>query len=212
MERNKEDSQTSILITALSIFAGIIIIALLIAVLIVFKNKDSEVEEKIASYQELLKEYEVKAAEEEEHFSFLVPEVSKSSGINPFESLKTMDIYVRNTPESHLGVVHFAYGKYDVNIEEFLTVSGKLTEKQFTDTYFIIEGHTDSTSSWQFNKELSDNRANDVKKMIVHLYGVDENRIKTVGYSWDRLLVKPEKTPEDKAANRRAEIFCFRYE
>lgn len=231
MAKKKTSILSKILVEILSIIAVILIITIIAAFIMLVKNQDGEHNEIIealdinnpivsvtddASFgtnenQTTETPTEIPSTFEDD-LAFKVPVVYKNSDFDPFENTKNMDIYARNTPESHLGTVHFAYGKYEVNTQEFIEVMDQLTDKQKKECYFIIEGHTDSTSDWQFNKELSENRAESVKTMLIHLYGINENQIKTIGYSWDRLIVKPELTKEDKAANRRTEISCFCYE
>jgi outer membrane protein OmpA-like peptidoglycan-associated protein len=72
------------------------------------------------------------------------------------------------------------------------------------DRSLIIEGHTDSMGSDEFNQSLSENRANSVKAALM-AKGINANRIVAVG--------KGESTPvasNDNAAgrqqNRRVEI------
>lgn len=221
MENNKK-SKSSLVIIILAIIACIFILVIVVAGIVMIMNKDGHITEKIESI-EVLPSANTKIATDKSKSDFLdlpieeknyfkPPVIDSTTNFNPFQSLKIMDVYARNTPKSFLGAVHFAYGKYEVNTTEFREVFDLLNPDQIKDLYFIVEGHTDSTSDWQFNKTLSVNRANSVKAMLIHLYGIDESHIKTAGYSWDRLAVKPEKKPEDFAANRRTEISCFIYE
>lgn len=228
MSNKKKNNGTKILVTILSIVAILFIVIIIAAAAMIISNNAKnratqeelviqEVENTDFDEEKYLSIFDKNTEDNsqtnlEENFAFKVPVITKNSGLNPFESLTAMDTYARNTPDAFLGTVHFAYGKYEVNTDEFRQVMTTLDPKQLETTYFIVEGHTDTTSEWDFNKDLSEKRADAVKKMIIHLYGVDESRIKTAGYSWDRLAVKPEVTKEDKAANRRTEISCFRYE
>lgn len=228
MSNKKKNHGTKIIVTILSIVAILFIVIIIAAACMIISNnaKNRATDEKLViqetentdfdeeKYLSMFDENKKDNSQisSEDNFTFKVPVVTKASGLNPFENLTAMDTYARNTPESFLGTVHFAYGKYEVNTDEFRQVMTTLDPKQLETTWFIIEGHTDTTSEWEFNKDLSEKRADAVKKMIIHLYGVDESRIMTAGYSWDRLAVKPEVTKEDKAANRRTEISCFRYE
>lgn len=76
------------------------------------------------------------------------------------------------------------------------------------DSTVVIEGHTDSVGTDEYNEELSNNRANAVVSMIVNEYGIDPKRVSGVGYGEARPIATNE-TPEGKQRNRRvmAEIY-----
>ena len=75
---------------------------------------------------------------------------------------------------------------------------------QNKEVHIEISGHTDNVGSAAFNRELSQNRANAVAAYIVKK-GIDANRIKAVGYGFDRPLADNE-TEEGRARNRRTEL------
>ena len=66
----------------------------------------------------------------------------------------------------------------------------------------IIEGHTDSIGSMEYNLKLSQQRSNSVKNSIVR-FGVAPKRITTKGYGFTR-PVASNTTPEGRRKNRRA--------
>jgi OOP family OmpA-OmpF porin len=70
---------------------------------------------------------------------------------------------------------------------------------------FEVSGHTDSSGSAAHNKELSQRRAEKMKKELA-AKGVPEGEIIAVGMGSDRPLVKPDNTPAKKAKNRRYEV------
>jgi outer membrane protein OmpA-like peptidoglycan-associated protein len=70
---------------------------------------------------------------------------------------------------------------------------------------FIIEGHTDSFGSPQYNLQLSLQRADSVKEWLVLSAGIDANRIQTRGYGMTKLLV-PGGSVQEQQLNRRVEI------
>ncbi len=67
---------------------------------------------------------------------------------------------------------------------------------------FVVAGHTDSKGRPEYNKQLSQRRAEAVKGFLV-AQGVDPRRLDTVGYGSERLLTPDQ--PEDPG-NRRVEI------
>jgi outer membrane protein OmpA-like peptidoglycan-associated protein len=71
-------------------------------------------------------------------------------------------------------------------------------------TSIIIEGHTDSDGTREYNQLLSERRANAVRNALIS-YGVDPRRITAYGYGEDRPLV-PNDTSYNKQRNRRVEV------
>ncbi|GAA4748054.1 OmpA family protein [Flavisolibacter ginsenosidimutans] len=67
-----------------------------------------------------------------------------------------------------------------------------------------IEGHTDNVGKADYNKTLSDKRANSVKTYLVN-HGVDESRLTAEGFGLER-PVASNKTSAGRAQNRRVEL------
>ncbi len=67
-----------------------------------------------------------------------------------------------------------------------------------------IEGHTDNTGDAAKNMDLSQRRANTIKKYLV-TKGIDEKRLTAQGFGDTRPLV-PNDSEENKAKNRRVEF------
>ena len=67
-----------------------------------------------------------------------------------------------------------------------------------------IEGHTDSDGEKSFNQDLSEQRAQAVKDVLVES-GIASSRLKTKGYGESK-PVNDNSTPEGKANNRRVEF------
>jgi outer membrane protein OmpA-like peptidoglycan-associated protein len=68
-----------------------------------------------------------------------------------------------------------------------------------------IAGHTDSTGDAQKNKELSQRRADSVKRVLVQKYGADGARVNTKGFGSEQPLA-PNDTEDGRSINRRVEI------
>jgi chemotaxis protein MotB len=79
-----------------------------------------------------------------------------------------------------------------------------------TKTNIRIEGHTDSfpihSPSFPTNWELSAIRAVKIARFLIEENGIEPERFTVTGYSLYRPAV-PNDTPENKARNRRVEIF-----
>jgi outer membrane protein OmpA-like peptidoglycan-associated protein len=68
---------------------------------------------------------------------------------------------------------------------------------------FLIAGHTDAVGTDEANKALSERRAAAVKDYIVSKYGIDGQRLKTVGYGKTQLL---DPGHPSSGVNRRVQI------
>lgn len=74
--------------------------------------------------------------------------------------------------------------------------------KKYPETTTVIEGHTDSKGPDSYNMKLSQQRAEAVKQQLVTLYGIDAQRLDTVGYGETR-PVDNNATSEGRYNNRR---------
>ncbi len=81
------------------------------------------------------------------------------------------------------------------HVQKYLAASPQVT-------LLRIEGHTDTDGQAAANLALSSRRAMSVSRWL-KAKGIDCKRLLPVGFGMGRLLVDPEKTPEDKATNRR---------
>lgn len=101
----------------------------------------------------------------------------------------------------------FDYNVPDLRPEavESLQKLGKLIQKN-PGAHFVIEGHTDSFGSDQYNLELSRRRAESVKAWLTGNMGLPEDAIQTVGYGESRLIAPADGTIEQQQINRRVEI------
>jgi OOP family OmpA-OmpF porin len=75
--------------------------------------------------------------------------------------------------------------------------------KDYPDLSVVIEGHTDSVGTAAYNKKLSQERADAVKKYMVEK-GIDANRLKAQGFGEDKPIASNE-TNEGQQQNRRVE-------
>jgi len=75
---------------------------------------------------------------------------------------------------------------------------------QYPDARVEVGGHTDNAGDAEANKQLSQQRADAVRKTLIDKFGIDGNRISAVGYGQDK-PVAGNDTEEGRAANRRVE-------
>ncbi len=99
---------------------------------------------------------------------------------------------------------------YDVNraslrpeAQENLRELARILQK-YPDTNILIEGHTDSDGSEEYNLELSRRRAQSVANFLAEL-GVDATRFTLMGYG-ESQPIADNVTPEGKQKNRRVEL------
>lgn len=87
--------------------------------------------------------------------------------------------------------VNFDTNSYLVKAQYFPEIKGLADfMKQYPETKVTIEGHTSKRGSKDLNLELSQNRAEAVKDILVNKFAVDEKRVTAIGYGFERLLLE----------------------
>ena len=74
--------------------------------------------------------------------------------------------------------------------------------KAHDDIDLVLEGHTDSLGTDEYNQGLSERRVTAVEAKLADMYGIDPERISTVGYGEARPIADND-TKEGRARNRR---------
>jgi outer membrane protein OmpA-like peptidoglycan-associated protein len=104
--------------------------------------------------------------------------------------------------------VNFATGSTELTPDAIRTLDelGRaLSSKDLAGYRFRIEGHTDTVGSHEYNRALSERRAEAVVDYVARKYGVEPSRLQAVGMGEDGLLVQtPAQTPEPR--NRRVQV------
>lgn len=85
---------------------------------------------------------------------------------------------------------------------ELVDLAGILNK--YPDTNILLEGHTDSTGSEDYNMELSKRRAQSVAEYLT-TQQIDPARFTTTGYGESQPVASNE-TPEGRTQNRRVEV------
>jgi len=90
---------------------------------------------------------------------------------------------------------------YNADLEKVANVL-----KAYPKTDVELEGHTDSVGTDEYNMDLSNRRAESVKRELVKKFNIDSSRISTSGYGESKPVASND-TPEGRMKNRRVEAF-----
>jgi outer membrane protein OmpA-like peptidoglycan-associated protein len=71
---------------------------------------------------------------------------------------------------------------------------------------FTVEGYADSFGTPEYNLDLSQRRADSVKRYLVEVMGINPGQIETHGYGQTKFLVQPFFAPNASPADMEAEI------
>ncbi|NBW81092.1 OmpA family protein [bacterium] len=104
--------------------------------------------------------------------------------------------------------INFKFNKSELSEKSnaFVAGLGQVFAAQRSDwQQLTVEGHTDSKGNPEYNKRLSQARAEAVKKVLID-NGLSASDVVAIGYGKERLLINPEKSEVDFAKNRRVEV------
>jgi outer membrane protein OmpA-like peptidoglycan-associated protein len=102
--------------------------------------------------------------------------------------------------------IQFDYNSADISKASMPAVQelGKaLSNPSLKGSTFVVAGHTDAIGSEPFNQDLSERRADTIKRYLVDKYGLAGSDLVTVGYGKTKL--KNPDNPTD-AVNRRVQV------
>lgn len=102
--------------------------------------------------------------------------------------------------------IEFDFNSSDINQTSYPTLdtlAEALKSPDLSESKFLINGHTDSKGSDEYNIKLSQLRANAVVMYLVSQHDIDKARFKAIGFG--ETALKNVEDGED-AANRRVEI------
>lgn len=101
--------------------------------------------------------------------------------------------------------VLFEFDKYVIRNNFYSDIDNlAAVMKQYPGLKVTIEGHTDNIGSAAYNKKLSQQRADAVKKYMVEKSGIDPKRLTAKGFGFDK-PVASNATREGRQKNRRVE-------
>ncbi len=140
----------------------------------------------------------------EVHVQAIMPDASLEA--------KTSELYDREFFDSYAPVgiampfmIEFEFNRSDIKEESFKAIDKVAASlKEIPSLKIEIRGHTDIVGKEDYNKLLSEQRANAIKNYLVK-NGIDENRITVVSYGSTK-PVAPNDTEVNRQLNRRTEF------
>jgi outer membrane protein OmpA-like peptidoglycan-associated protein len=114
-----------------------------------------------------------------------------------------------DTGETPLSVnlyVNFAYDSTDLTSDARITLDrlgAALGDRRLDDFSFMIAGHTDAKGGVEYNRSLSERRAEAVRQYMVAQFGIPADRLQAKGFGKSQLL--DSSRPED-GINRRVQV------
>jgi outer membrane protein OmpA-like peptidoglycan-associated protein len=102
--------------------------------------------------------------------------------------------------------VEFDFNSSDINQTSYPTLdtlAEALKSPDLQESKFLINGHTDSKGSDEYNEKLSQLRANSVVMYLVSQHDIDKSRFKAIGFGETALK---NVSDGESAENRRVEI------
>src|SRR6476469_4386867 len=102
--------------------------------------------------------------------------------------------------------ITFDYNSADISKKSMASVQAlgrALTNPDLKGSTFVVAGHTDATGGEAYNQDLSERRADTIKKYLTDKYGIVGGNLVTVGYG--KTQPKDPNAPLDPA-NRRVQV------
>jgi outer membrane protein OmpA-like peptidoglycan-associated protein len=112
---------------------------------------------------------------------------------------------VKDKPKIDLEI-NFDYNSAEISARSLSSVQalGKaLTNSDLKGSTFVVAGHTDAAGGESYNQDLSERRADAIKRYLVDKYGIASSDLVTVGYGKSKL--KDAANPMADA-NRRVQV------
>ena len=112
---------------------------------------------------------------------------------------------VKDKPKIDLEI-NFDYNSADVSAKSLPSVEAlgrALTNSDLKGSTFVVAGHTDAAGGEAYNQDLSERRADSIKRYLVDKYGINGSDLVTVGYGKSQL--KDPNQPMSES-NRRVQV------
>jgi outer membrane protein OmpA-like peptidoglycan-associated protein len=143
-----------------------------------------------------------KAAEETKFVSTIRGRTTRSLSTSEREEIATI---VKDKPNIDLEIT-FDYNSADISGKSMPSVQAlgrALTNPDLKGSTFVVAGHTDAAGGDSYNQELSERRADAIKRYLIANYSIAASDLVTVGYGKSKL-----KDPSQPMAevNRRVQV------
>ena len=102
--------------------------------------------------------------------------------------------------------INFEYNSADVSAKSLPSVQAlgrALSNAELKGSTFVVAGHTDAAGGEGYNQDLSERRADAIKRYLVDKYGINGTDLVTVGYGKSKLKDPSQPMAE---ANRRVQV------
>ncbi len=102
--------------------------------------------------------------------------------------------------------INFGFDSAEIENTSYPTLdalAAALKSKDLYELRFLINGHTDSKGSDDYNLELSQRRANSVVQYLVSQHEIEPSRFKAIGFGETNLI---DPNDGEASSNRRVEI------
>jgi outer membrane protein OmpA-like peptidoglycan-associated protein len=112
---------------------------------------------------------------------------------------------VQDKPKIDLEI-NFDYNSADISTKSLASVQAlgrALTNNDLKGSTFVVAGHTDAIGGEAYNQDLSERRADTIKKYLTEKYGIAGDNLVTVGYG--KTKPKDANAPMDPT-NRRVQV------
>ena len=127
---------------------------------------------------------------------------TRSLSISEREEIATI---VKDKPKIDLEI-NFDYNSADISAKSLPSVQAlgrALTSSELKGSTFVVAGHTDAAGGEGYNQDLSERRADSIKRYLVDKYGINGSDLVTVGYGKSKLKDPSQPMAE---ANRRVQV------
>src|SRR3981081_4359324 len=111
---------------------------------------------------------------------------TRSLSVGEREEIATI---VKDKPKIDLEI-NFDYNSADISAKSMPSVQAlgrALTNPDLKGSTFVVAGHTDAAGGEAYNQDLSERRADSIKKYLVDKYGIAGTDLVTVGYGKSKL-------------------------
>jgi outer membrane protein OmpA-like peptidoglycan-associated protein len=112
---------------------------------------------------------------------------------------------VKDKPKIDLEI-NFDYNSADISarsLESVQALGRALSSADLKGSTFVVAGHTDAAGAEAYNQDLSERRADAIKRYLVDKYGINGTDLVTVGYGKSKLKDPSQPMAE---ANRRVQV------